>query len=510
MFNTDSQKLGFIDNVCDTSAEQSFDAEINLPDYCPEIQRVLKCSLTPNVVSVQHSNGRITVDVNAKLNLIYCGENGNVSGYEQNYQIQKFIDSAKLNSECAVSVKVNSDYLNCRAVNPRKLEAKGMLTFIFKAEKKRDENILCYADGGGIQLRTEDIKTASLLGVTERAFNIGEVIEIGSDKKSVGNIINISSFADYTDIKMINNKALIKGNCYVKIYYIPDEGESVESVEHSMPISQIVELEGLNDNCVSTLKLTVIGCEAVPKSDSSGSIRLIDLNLRVSAYMAAFEENEITLINDSYSVQHECDNEFKSAELLQLCDSFNTSFTNKVVLESIGVSVECIHAVWCSDLKYNFTAKDEKCSVTGTYTVTVIYKDTDGKCGAIIKPVDFDCSVKLKNKSERMNVIGCAQISGCSSSVTGDSRLELKTEIVAQGLVLSSFIKKYISNIDLHSESKKKNDSCALTIYYYDNGENVWNIARRYNTTVSAVMNENNLTDEILNDSGMILIPSAN
>ena len=72
MFNTDSQKLGFIDNVCDTSAEQSFDAEINLPDYCPEIQRVLKCSLTPNVVSVQHSNGRITVDVNAKLNLIYC------------------------------------------------------------------------------------------------------------------------------------------------------------------------------------------------------------------------------------------------------------------------------------------------------------------------------------------------------------------------------------------------------------------------------------------------------
>lgn len=509
ILNTDSQKLGFLDTVCETTAEQSFDADINLPDYCPEIQRVLKCTLSPNVMSVQNSSGRVTADVSVVLRLIYVGDNGVVSGYDQSYPMQKIIDSSKIDSACAVTVRVNTDYLNCRAVNSRRLEAKGMLTFIFKAEKKRDENLLCNAEGAGIQLKSEDLSVSSLVGVTERTFSLGEVIEIPNDKKSVGTIMNISSFVEASELKMINNKALLKGNCSVKIYYLTDENCSVEYVEHSMPISQIIELDGLDDECISTYKLSVCSDEAIVKADSSGNMRLIDINLRVCVFLAAFEEKDVTLINDSYSVDYESENNFKTTELLQMNDSFNTSFTNKVVLESIGVSVDCVYGVWCNDLKYSFNAKDDKCCVSGSYNVTVIYKDSDGQTGVISKPVDFDSSIKIKNKSERLFTIGCAQISGCSCVATGDSRLELKTEIIANGIVFSSVLKKYVSNIQIKNESPEKNNPCALTVYYCDKGESIWNIARRYNTTVDAVMIENELTDEIITECRMILIPNS-
>ena len=109
--NCETQKAGFCETVFESTAEQSLDADISLPDYCPEIQRILKCTVTPNVTSVQNNSGRVTADVNAAVRVIYADENGKIAAYEQNYPLQKFIESNKINSDSAVSVTVNTDYV---------------------------------------------------------------------------------------------------------------------------------------------------------------------------------------------------------------------------------------------------------------------------------------------------------------------------------------------------------------------------------------------------------------
>ncbi len=507
-FKNDTQKLGFCETVHETTAEQSLDADISLPDYCPEIQRILKCSVTPNITSVQNNSGRITADCNAVVRLVYVGDNGKTAGYEQSYPIQKFIESGRITSDAVVNVVVNTDYVNCRAVNSRRIDVRAMMTFIFKAARKRDEEVLCSADGAGIQTMCDDCSFASMTGICERAFSIGEVAEISADKSPVSQIINVSAFAIANDIKIINNKALVKGDCSVKIYYLGEESGTIESIEHSMPISQIIEMEGINESSLCSLRLSVSSCEAVPRTDTSGDMRLIDLNARINASMAAFEEIPVSLISDAYSTDYDVKNTTKSIEQLKYLDELNTSFTNKVVLESIGVSVDCVLAVWCSEIKSSFGIKDDKCAVSGTYQATVIYKDSEGQTGIVQKPVDFDYSVKLKEKTDRIFCLGSVQISGCSCSVTGDSRLELKTEMITSGLIFSCSIKKYISSIEITDENIKREKPCALTIYFCEKGESLWNIARKYNTTVDAITLENELTSDIVENSGIMLIPS--
>lgn len=507
--NNETIKIGFCETVYESPAEQPLDADISLPDYCPEIQRILKCTVTPGITGVQNSSGRVTADVNAVVRILYAGENGKISGYEQSYPVQKFIESPKITSDSAVSVTAKTDYVNCRAVNPRRIDIRAMLGFVFKAVKKRNEEILCSSSGAGIQTQMNEVNFASLTGVCERAFNIGEVIEIPNEKNPGLQIMNVSACAVSTETKIINNKALIKGECTVKIYYISEENGAVDSVEHSMPISQIAELDGINENSLSTLKLNVCSCEAALKADSSGEMRLIDLNARLTAYIAAFEETPVTLICDAYSTDYEVRNTPKSIEVLNFNGKIDTSFTNKIVLESIGVSVDCVLAVWCDDLRYNFTAKDDKCAVSGTYLATVVYRDSENQAGVIQKPVDFDCSVKMNEKADRIVCHAGVQISGCSCVVTGDSRLELKTEILMSGLVFTSTVKKYIGSVEISGENEKREKNCALTIYYCEKGESLWDIARRYGTTVEAVMKENNTDSNITEKDGMLLIPGV-
>lgn len=507
-YNRSTQKIGFCQTVYETTAEQSLDADISLPDYCPEIQRILNCSVTANVTSVQNASGRITADASATVRILYVGENGRLASYEQNYPVQKFVESGKVTSECAVDVRIKTDYANCRAVNPRRADVRAMLTFIFKAVSKREETVLSSADGAGIQTISEDFSAASLCGVSERAFTLSEVIEIEAEKPSVSQIINASACAFYDEIKIINNKALIKGKCNVKIYYISDDSSAVECMEHSMPVSQIIESEGLNENCKSGIRLNVCSCETLPRTDSSGNIRLIDLNVRISAFTAAFEEIPVSLISDAYSTDYRAENTNKNIELFSFNDSFDTSFTNKVVLESIGVSVDCVMAVWCGDLKYNFVSKEEKCSINGTYQVNILYKDSDNQFGIIRKPVDFDFNVRMNDKSDRISCFGSVQIISCSCAVTGDSRLELKTEIYASGIILSCGMKKYVSDIVLSNDNSIKTESCALTIYFCDKNESLWDIARKYNTTVEAIKNENEIDGEMIDSKCMLMIPA--
>ncbi len=60
--------------------------------------------------------------------------------------------------------------------------------------------------------------------------------------------------------------------------------------------------------------------------------------------------------------------------------------------------------------------------------------------------------------------------------------------------------------VDETREKTRENQS-AMTIYYADAGENIWSIAKRYNTSISAVMEENGLEDEILPEKRIVLIP---
>lgn len=507
--NCETVKLGFYETVYETAAEQSLDADISLPDYCPEIQRILRCTVNPCLTGIQNNSGRVTADVNAVVRILYVGDNGKISGYEQSYPLQKFIESSKIASDSAVSVTVKTDYVNSRAVNPRRIDIRAMMSFCFKAVRKHDEDIMCSSDGAGVQTVTSEYDFVSLVGVCERPFSIGEVIEIPSDKSAASQIINISACAICNENKIINNKALIKGECILKIYYIGEDGGTIESVEHSMPVSQITELDGLTEDNMHSLRISVLSCEGILRADSSGSMRLLELNVRLSANLSAFSEIPLTLITDAYSTECEIRNTPKSMEILSYNGKFDTAFTNKVVLESIGVSVDCVIAVWCSDLRYNFSPKDNDCVISGTYLATIVYKDSENQYGIIQKPVDFDYSVRMNNRCERIVCHASAQISGCSCAVTGDSRLELKTELVLSGIILEGSIHKYIGSIEKTGELNKKDKSCALTIYFCDKGEKIWDIAKKYSTTVDAVMLENNLDSDITEKAGMMLIPGV-
>ncbi len=506
-FDTETATLGFCETVYDSTAEETLETEFNLPDYCPEIKKIIRCSLKTDVNAVQKQDGKITAMADAYIRLLYIGDNDKLSFYEQTYPVQKIVESDKINLHCAVTVKVNTEYVNCRATNPRRVDIKAMMTFAFKAVCKREENVLSSVSGAGVQTLNREFEFSDLKVVSEKSFNLTEVIELNSNKPAISRIINSSAYVVTSSKKIINNKMLLKGDCYIKSYYISENDCEIECAEHSIPVSQIIEVEGINDTCDTDIDISITACEAIAKVDSSGDTRLIDINIRVSVKVFAFETKTVSLISDAFSTECETQNNSKHISIIGANTDFDNSFINKLVLESIGVSVERVKAVWCDELKYSSTFKNNVCLFSGSYQANIIYIDAEKVTGIIKKPVDFEYKVDLKNPASSIDCRSTLQLCSCSCSVVDESKLELKTEMMISGKIFSTETVRYVSDIEIKEKSDSYDDRCALTIYFCDKKEKVWDIAKKYKTTAEAIIAENDLDNDLISERKILLIP---
>lgn len=96
-------------------------------------------------------------------------------------------------------------------------------------------------------------------------------------------------------------------------------------------------------------------------------------------------------------------------------------------------------------------------------------------------------------------------ISSVSYSITDDG-IEIRCSLLMQGCMYVCGTSQIIKQIELNENSEKqKCDDYSLKLYFADENEDVWNIAKRYNTSAAAIESENEVTDGKV--SGLLLIP---
>jgi len=137
-----TQSVGSLETVYDGKLEQAVDGDITLPEYCPDILRILRCAVEPAVHAVQAAGERATVEGSARVSVLYAAEDGSLQSFEQSYPFSRTADIGGLNEQTALQARVKADFANDRAVSQRRLDVHGMLSIRLLARRRREEAIL--------------------------------------------------------------------------------------------------------------------------------------------------------------------------------------------------------------------------------------------------------------------------------------------------------------------------------------------------------------------------------
>ena len=80
---TNTERYDGFEQIFDGVQECPVDTEYTLPDYCADIQKILKCIVTPEVTSVSAAGDSLTIDGCASMHVLYLDAKGGcVRGFD--------------------------------------------------------------------------------------------------------------------------------------------------------------------------------------------------------------------------------------------------------------------------------------------------------------------------------------------------------------------------------------------------------------------------------------------
>lgn len=488
------------------AAEQQIESDITLPDYFPDIVRVIKCSLKANIVSVSSGGNRITADGNAIISVLYICESGKLHCFEQKIPVSKYVETPKA-EECTCVASAKTQYVNCRVISQRRIDIRGSIGIDFKAYEKCDKRIVSSCENKNIQLRTKSANVSNLKDCVSRCFSMNETIEIGASQGTIGQIVRCNAIAVLDSTKLVAGKILVKGELKVKVVYLTDGECVLEKIENSMPISQIIEA-ATTENCSDFVTLCVPSVEVHAKTDSSGALRLIDVSAVIRADVSVYENEEIQYTTDAYSTEYETDFQRESVELKSIFEKFSDTYLCKGSVEISGSAVKSIEDIFCNGLNYTVSLSGNEMLISGKANVSLLAVNSEDELQSFDRELDF--------QYKRATTLGESFSASCNVTPTGidyilsaENKLDIRIETEISGLIFDASKKQIISDISCDEAKKKKKRSAALTIYFAQQGEEIWEIARRYNTRVDLICAENNINSDCVEQNQKLYIPSV-
>ena len=112
---------------CTLKAELPLETEILISDYLPPVFKLVKCFVRPVVLQKRLQPGKLQLEGYLRCVVYYQGEEGTgLCQTEQKLPFTKLLDLPEfVFTAWAVQVEGQTEYLNCRTVNPRRIEVRG-------------------------------------------------------------------------------------------------------------------------------------------------------------------------------------------------------------------------------------------------------------------------------------------------------------------------------------------------------------------------------------------------
>lgn len=495
--------------IFEQSLEQPIDTEFTLPDYYPEVERILKCRVVPRLSSKALNGGTLVIDGTASITLIYASAEGEISGFDYQLPFSKAVDSACAQAEPSdglfVFCSVLLDYATCRAVTSRRISVRGSVIIKPRVVCRKTTEILADIDDVCVQMKKGEAKATVPLSVTEKQFSLEEEIEIPQENPAALSVIRSSAAAIVTECKVISNKAVVKGRLCIDALYRAESG--CHCFKSELPFNQIVDVFGVEEDCTATARAEVCVFDLRTRTGMSGEARSFTADARINLCIEAFCEREVPLVYDAFSTRFGENISRSDVALERFVQSADETFLCKKTIEFPDGTFSGLTDVWCDTGGETVRIEGDVVIISGEIGVCILGKDTQGGAVFYERPAPFEYRLRLNETPENLRCTPQVQISGLNYELSGTGRVEIRAELKITAAVTETKTVSVLSGFSLDESSPKNQGDSALVIYFADRGEKLWDIAKRYNTSPAEIASVNELEAEKLDNGKMLLIP---
>lgn len=487
------------------TAEIPIDIDFTLPDYCPAVARIFRCTIHPRIVSRSINASSAEIDGVFCVNVIYADADNRISAYEYQSRFSHSFELSGEEREIRAICKMKVEYVNCRAVSDRKLDIHGAAALFFEAVSRKSTDIITDYDDPDGQLCRENIPATVPMGSAEKYLMLEEEIEIGQAQLSVRMLLRYDTSVIIRECKLLNEKAIVKGEIILNAVYNTDS-DKLQSVRSVLPFSQLLEIPGAGELCSCDAMADICQSELKPRTGIGGDIRSFSFSAKLLICANAYCEHSLEAILDAYSRKRDLEVNRSEITVKQVAQKLSEVYQNRTELSFQDITLSGIADIWCDAPGSKARVEDGELIIDGKTTVCVIALDENGIPVFFDKAIDFSCRYPI-GAVEGAHCHPELQIKTVSYTMLGNDKIELRIEVGVFACIYSVKNISVVTGLKPGENRKSNSSGSAMTIYFAAPGEKVWDIARRYCSSVEEICQINDLSEQTLSAGKMILVP---
>ncbi|MEG1367369.1 MAG: DUF3794 domain-containing protein, partial [Oscillospiraceae bacterium] len=208
-----------------------------------------------------------------------------------------------------------TEYLNCRAVNQRRIDIRGAYALSIKVSAGVEQEILTSISEMGTEQKLASISGARTVAIGEKLVTIEDSIAFDIQPLM---ILDITCQSVVNEVKLISGKAVIKGDIKAEISYRTEPGYTVQKAVKVISFNEVLDMEGVNEECQSFVFVEPTGCTVLSGADAQAGT--ISVTAIISA--RAYQQNEYLAVCDAFSTVYETETKEKAIALENIVDNF--------------------------------------------------------------------------------------------------------------------------------------------------------------------------------------------
>lgn len=487
-----SDEYKYYDIIYNDTAECGVDIEYYLPDYCPDIQKVLKCCVSPNIENSSAVGDKITVSGNLGITVMYCDEKAaSIRSCEFSKDFTCVVKLPVSTVSAVTELTPHCGHIVCRAVNARKLDVHIPLLIDCNVFSVVSENYTKDIEGAEKLVLSESVSKSFVF--SNREININNDFELPESAPPIESVFRKDVTVKKVTYTLEDNAIVVKGEVDFTVCYRSYADNSVlEKMKYNTSFSELIPCEGVSAKSDILCNVNVIPTflSLQLREDSVGEYTRLSLYLKANVIVSAYENIDITYVKDAFAT--DCIGKekygkvnFKSYEPLEI----NSEMTRTVPMDNC----ERIQDIWCSDFTVAAFSEPGKLNYRGNFLVNVVYMGKDKRLSSAVKAYDFTVSSEFSDAHQRRAAVtGIVELS--DFRLLSENEVEFKVKLCFRSFVSVKKVFEQLTEEEYVCELPEY--SCGKLIVCYDTNQSLWQLGKTHRISIDSIKRANDICDD--------------
>ena len=492
------------------------DDDYNVPDVKHDVQRVVLSEGNLWVDDMKRVENYIRVSGKMNFKVLYVTEGaelrlafleGRIPFEEMVYTEEEPEENLFIKSmECDVTVSM---------IHSRKLNVKALAELQISSEGKREESLtLDVFSSEKLYKKYEEKNILRLFTVKKDTYRIKEEISVSGTKESIGTLLWTEVTLRKLDTRISEDVLLLQGELLLFCFYESADGKT-DWFEQTVPYEGRMEINGAQEGMYHQIYPLLTDVSIDVRMDEDGEMRLLGIEATLEARMILYVEEKTELLKDVYSLSQNCVPKMsaKKMERPLMQNHSKCKVTEHLMLPEIKDDIlQICHSSGRIQVEHT-EVMPEGIQIEGVLHVFFLYIKADDALPFDVWQgmVPFSYLLECNETTDDMTFDYTCAVEQLAIGLLGNGEIEVKAVLAfrcfaKQPVSIQDIEEIAVTPINLGEMEKRP----GITGYIVKEGDELWDLAKRYCTTEEGIMEVNGKTNRELRAGEKLLIFKEN